>query len=439
MALALEFLWVPFLACLVLTGIHVYLGLHVLARGVIFVDLALAQVAALGITVALLAGHAMQSDAAYWYALTFTVGGGVLFSVSRTRRAPIPQEAIIGIVYAVSAAAAVLVVDRAPQGSEHIKQLLVGSILTVTPAEIRTLALLYAAIGALHWVIRRPLLQISFDPEAAIKEGRWIRWWDFLFYASFGLVVTSSVRIAGVLLVFSYLMVPAAMGALLTPSVGGRLLFGWGFGFLVSVLGLSASYVWDLPTGATVVTTFGGLLAAVALGLGARTLTRDAMTRGPRALVGVGMTASAFVGLLGLLLVLFPRMDHHWLNWLEEAVPSVQLAFLTPRERETHWESREAIQRGQAELRRLRAMQQEVHWGTREMPAETQERLKQFLASRGEITAGDRMVLNALRAKARERQRFALGLPLLFAGGLGLLILQVRRRRAPRRAPHQST
>ena len=88
----LELLWAPFLACLVLTGIHVYLGLHVLARGVIFVDLALAQVAALGITVAFLAGHTIQSDAAYWYALAFTVGGAVLFSVSRTHRAPIPRR-----------------------------------------------------------------------------------------------------------------------------------------------------------------------------------------------------------------------------------------------------------------------------------------------------------------------------------------------------------
>ena len=221
MGLALEFLWVPFLACLVLTGIHVYLGLHVLARGVIFVDLALAQVAALGITVAFLAGHSIQSDAAYWYALAFTVGGALLFSVSRMRRATIPQEAIIGIVYAVSAAAAVLVVDRAPQGSEHIKQLLVGSILTVTPKEVGALAILYAVVGAIHWAVRRPVLQISFDPEAALREERWVRGWDFLFYASFGLVVTSSVRIAGVLLVFSYLIVPAAAGALLTSSVAG--------------------------------------------------------------------------------------------------------------------------------------------------------------------------------------------------------------------------
>src|SRR6266568_125319 len=219
----LDLLWIPFLACLVLTGIHVYLGLHVLARGVIFVDLALAQVAALGITAAFLAGHPIQSDAAYWYALAFAVGGAALFSLTRVRRAPIPQEAIIGIVYAVSTALTVLVVDRAPQGAEHIKQLLVGGILTVTPGEMGRLAVLYTVIGAGHGLMRRPLLDISFDPEGAAGRGRAVPWWDFAFYVTFGVVVTSSVRIAGVLLVFSYLIVPATVGALLTKSVGGRL------------------------------------------------------------------------------------------------------------------------------------------------------------------------------------------------------------------------
>lgn len=420
---AIEFLWIPFLACLVLTGIHVYLGLHVLARGVIFVDLALAQVAALGITVALLAGHAIQSDAAYWYALTFTVGGSLLFSASRFHRAPIPQEAIIGIVYAVSTAVAVLVVDRAPQGSEHIKQLLVGSLLTVNPAEIGTLALLYAAIGTIHWFIRRPLLKISFEPEAAASQGLWIRWWDFLFYASFGLVVTSSVRIAGVLLVFSYLIVPAAVAALLTNSVTGRLLIGWGLGFIVSVLGLVASAAWDLPTGATVVTTFGIFFAAVPLGLGMRVLFRAIKVQGLSALTGPGVAAFAAVALAGLLLLVFPRMDHHWLNWLEEAAPTVQFTFLNQDERETYQESYESVQRGLAEMEQLRTKQQEVRWGTREMSEEMQERLRQYLASRSEITAGDQIALKHLRSQARERQRFWLGLPLLGLGAVGALTL----------------
>ncbi len=422
MTIALDFLWLPFLACLVLTAIHVYLGLHVLARGVIFVDLALAQIAALGITVAFLAGHAIQSDAAYWYALAFAVGGAVLLALSRPRRAPVPQEAVIGIVYAVSAAATVLVVDRAPQGSEHIKQLLVGSILTVTPAEVGALAALYAAIGAFHWLARRPLLEVSLAPEAA-RARRAVGAWDLVFYVSFGVVVTSSVRIAGVLLVFSYLVVPATAGALLARSVAGRLGIGWGLGVLVSVLGLGASYAWDLPTGATIVTSFGAVLAVVAGAVGVAALARAVRARGLAALRGVGAVACALVGLAGLLLLLFPRMDHPWLDGLEALAPAVQRAFLSPGERATWHDSREAVERGLDEIRRLRALQTDVQWGTRQMPAETQERLRQFLASRGEIAAGDRMVLRTLRGRARERQRLRLGLPLLAAGLAGALTL----------------
>jgi len=431
MTLAIEFLWLPFLACLVLTGIHVYLGLHVLARGIIFVDLALAQMAALGIAIALLAGHPIQSEGAYWYALAFTLAGSFLFAMSRTHRAPIPQEAIIGIVYAVSAAVAVLVVDRAPQGSEHIKQLLVGSILTVTLPEIGTLALLYGIVGALHWAIRRPLLEISFAPETAGKNGRRIRWWDFVFYASFGLVVTSSVQIAGVLLVFSSLIVPAAIAALLTRSVIKRLALGWIFGFLVSILGLVVSAAWDLPTGATVVTTFGVSMATIAAWLGFVSLIRRIRAEGPRALTGVGIAIFGVIGFAGILLLLFPRMDHHWLNWLEIQTPAFKLAFLTSAERQTYRDSADDVQRGLDEMVRLRAMQQEVHWGTREMSEEKQERLRQYLAGRSEITAGDRLTLDHLRGKARKRQRFWLGIPLFGFGAAGVAALtRLRRRRA---------
>ncbi|HEU4345704.1 MAG TPA: metal ABC transporter permease [Candidatus Binatia bacterium] len=415
----IEFLWVPFLACLVLTGIHVYLGLHVLARGIIFVDLALAQVAALGITAALLAGHPIQSAAAYWYALAFTLGGSLLFAISRTHRAAIPQEAIIGIVYVVSAAAAVLIVDRAPQGSEHIKQLLVGNILTVTLREIASLALLYAIVGALHWAVRKPLLQISFDPAAAVKQGRWIGLWDFLFYASFGFVVTSSVQIAGVLLVFSYLIVPAAIAALLAHSVATRLAVGWGLGFIVSVAGLVASANWDLPTGAAVVTTFGAFMAAVASGVALKTVIGETRAKGLIALRHCGMAIFAVIGVAGTLLLVLPRMDHHWLDWIEKTWPSVQLTFLTSDERETYWDSQAAVQQGLAEIKQIREVQQEIQWGTREISTEQQERLRQYLASRSEITAGDQMVLNHLRSQARTRQRLWLGIPLLGVGAFG--------------------
>ena len=425
----IEFLWAPLLACLVLTAIHVYLGLHVLARGVIFVDLALAQVAALGVTIAFLAGHAIQSEAAYWYALAFTLCGAALFAASRTRRAPVPQEAIIGIVYAVSAAAAVLVVDRAPQGGEHIKQILVGSILTVTPAEVGTLALLYAPIGLLHWLIRRPLLEISFDPEGS-GARRAVRAWDFVFYASFGVVVTSSVRLAGVLLVFAYLIVPATAAAALARSARGRLLIGWALGVLVSVGGLVASWTWDLPTGATVVVAFGVLVAAVAVALAARAGARATREHGIQAVHGPAIGLCAVVGLAGLLLVLAPRMDHWWLDWLEASVPAAQTLFLSADERETRRDADEDIRRSVAELERVRAMQREAQWGTRPVTEEMRERMRQYLAGRAEMVAGDQLVLRTLRARARARQRWWLGVPLLVLGAGGALFL-ARRRPAP--------
>ena len=421
-----ELLWAPFVACLVLTAIHVYHGLHVLARGVIFVDLALAQVAALGVTIAFLAGHPIQSEAAYWYALAFTLAGAALFAASRTRRVPVPQEAIIGIVYAVSTAAAVLVVDRAPQGGEHIRQILVGSILTVTPPEVGALALLYAPIGTLHWLVRRPMLDISFDPDGA-GARRAVRAWDFVFYASFGVVVTSSVRLAGVLLVFAFLVVPATAAAALARSARGRLLVGWALGALASVAGLAASWTWDLPTGATVVVAFGVVVAGVGLALGVRTGARAARERGVAALRGVAIVACALVGLAGLALALGPSMDHWWLDWLEASAPAAQTLFLSEDERDTRRDAVEDVRRSVAEIERVRAMQREAQWGTRPATDEMQERMRQYLAGRAEMLAGDRLVLRTLQARARARQRWWLGVPLALLGTGGAILLARRR------------
>ncbi len=282
-------------------------------------------------------------------------------------------------------------------------------------------------------MVRRPLLEISLDPDAARAHGRRLRAWDLLFYVTFGIVVTSSVRLAGVLLVFSYLIVPAAVATLLAASVPARLLIGWGVGALVSAAGLWASFAWDLPTGAAVVTSFGALMALVALGLGAHRLARGVRAQGVGALRGVGALLALAIAGAGLLLLVFPGMDHPWLDWLEAAAPSVRLAFLTPGERAAHRDSREAMDRGAAELARLRALQQDVQWGTRAMPAEQQERLRQFLAGRAEIVAGDRVVLATLRSHARARQRVWLGLPLLLAGA-GVAAWLARPRAASRGA-----
>jgi len=258
-------LW-PALACLVLTGIHAYLGLHVVERGVIFVDLSLAQVAALGTTIAALMGFDLHSEGAYWISLGFTVLGAGLFAMTRSKRSKIPQEAIIGIVYAVSAAAAVLIMDRLPEGAEHIKFILVGNLLAVTPHDVIKTAVLYSIIGALHWFWRKPFLAISTQHGEALQNGLRVKWWDFLFYATFGIVVTSSVAIAGVLLVFSFLIVPSVTAMLFSKKVGTRLAIGWIMGTVVSFVGMFSSYQWDLPTGATVVCTFGAALIILAGG-----------------------------------------------------------------------------------------------------------------------------------------------------------------------------
>lgn len=422
----MDILLLPFAACLVLTAMHVYLGFHVLARGVIFVDLALAQVAALGLTVAVLAGHPPASEAAYWYALAFALGGALLLAALRTREPVVPQEAVIGIVYAVCAALAVLVVDRAPQGAEQIKQLLVGSILSVGAAEVAHLALLYAAIGAIHFAARRPLLALSLDPAAT---GPRVLAWDLLFFASFAVVVTSSVRIAGVLLVFCYLVVPAAIGALLARGIRARLTVGWFAGALASAAGLAASWAWDLPTGAALVAALGAAIVVVASGLGLCRALRAYRTNGSRTLQPAAIAAALLLALAGVLLVAFPRMDHPLLAALERAMPPLHEAFLTEPEREARRDAQESIARGRAELAKLRGVQEEVRWGRQAMDAEKQERMRQYIAGRSEIVAGDELVLRDLALAARGRQRYALGIPLALLG-VALAAWALRRLRA---------
>jgi zinc/manganese transport system permease protein len=263
----LTFLAAPFVASLILTGIHAYLGVHVVERGVIFVDLSLAQIAALGATIALLlpiTGGDPHSSVTYWVSLAFTFLGAFVFSTIRSRRARIPQEAIIGICYSVASAAAILAMSKATSESEHLKDMLVGNILAVSWLEVGKTAILYGVIGAFHYVFRHKFLAISMHPEKAEAAGISIKMWDFLFYASFGFVVTSSVSIAGVLLVFCYLIVPSVAAMLYADSIGRRLAIGWTMGTVVSALGVYLSLKLDLPTGATIVCTFGLVLIIMA-------------------------------------------------------------------------------------------------------------------------------------------------------------------------------
>ncbi len=257
----------PLIASLLLPGLLVYLGLHIVRREIIFVDLALAQVAALGACVSILLKHEAHDWQTYAWSAGFTLIGAVIFTFTRSKaRHQVPQEALIGIVYVVAAAAGILLLSNSPNGNEELRHTLVGDLLHLQkPGDVFKPFALYLVIGAVHYVFRRQFFLLSFEPDRAAAEGLSTRWWDFVFYALFGAVVTTFVQIGGVLMVFSYLIVPAVCANFLARKLGSLLLIGWLVATLASVLGLYGSYKFDLPTGAAIVCSLGVALVIVAI------------------------------------------------------------------------------------------------------------------------------------------------------------------------------
>ena len=254
----------PLAACLILPPLLIYLGIHVVKREVIFVDLALAQVATLGTCVALLMGYHFDDRITFWISLAVTFLGAALFSWSRSsEKRQVPQEAIIGITFVVAAAGVILMLSRVAGGKEELEHLLTGDILNVTGRDVLQRALLFAGLGIFYATFHQKFALISTDPERAFEEGISVRLWDFLFYAAFALVVVSFVRVAGVLLTFAYLIVPAVCAVTLAHSWGRRLLIGGVIATSSSLLGLVASYALDLPTGAAIVCVCGLALVIV--------------------------------------------------------------------------------------------------------------------------------------------------------------------------------
>ena len=255
----------PLIASLILPWLLVYLGLHIVQRGVIFVDLALAQTAAFGACVAILVGYDVHDWQNFAFSQAFTFAGAVVLTFTRGRNQRVPQEALIGIVYVVAAAAAILALSKGAGGHEELQRSLVGELLVVPPIEVMKTFGLYVVLGAVHFAFRKQFLAISADPERAAASGLNTRWWDFLFYVLFGLVVTSFVHIGGVLLVFSYLVVPAVCATYLTNSIPARFAVGWAIATLASIASLLITAKMDLPIGAAIVCALGLALVLVVL------------------------------------------------------------------------------------------------------------------------------------------------------------------------------
>ncbi len=414
---AVALLWPSFLVALCLTGIHAYFGIQVLARNVIFVDLALAQIAALGATVAFMLGHPAQGAATYAYSLGFTLIAALLLAFTRAWSARIPQEALIGVVYVVAAAAAILLIDRAPQGAEHLKQILTGNILTSGVSDLAAIVPLYAAVGLLHWLYRGRLARA--DARVA---------WEFVFYATFGVVVTSSVALAGVLLVFAFLIIPAAIGVLYAETLGRQLAIGWLAGTLASAAGLAASFAFDLPTGAAMVCAFGAALVLAGLCHPLVHGNADAALRrtlhGTRWCVALALAGSA------LHLMAAPRADQPLLDSLESAFPSLRGLYFTAGEAETHADARRYAERYRVEAERLNEVEMRSRSQGEGLDDYMVRRISSFLKSYGEMRKGEQFVMREVRARARERMRWVGG-PAMLA--LGLIIvpgIAARMRRA---------
>jgi zinc/manganese transport system permease protein len=257
----------PLIACLLLPGLLVYLGLHIVRREIIFVDLALAQVAALGTCLGILFHYEPLTWQSYGLSLAFTLIGAALFTLTRTENHRVPQEALIGIVYVVAAALGILLLSNSAEGNEELRRTLIGDVLLVSKEQVWKTFALYVGIGVVHFIFRKRFMGISFEPAKAEASGWSIRWWDFLFYAMFGWVVTSFVQIGGVLLVFSFLIVPAVCANFLATKLRWLMLIGWLIATIASIFGLFASYQFDLPTGAAIVCTLGAELILVMTGV----------------------------------------------------------------------------------------------------------------------------------------------------------------------------
>jgi zinc/manganese transport system permease protein len=413
MSQAIVFLWPAFLVSICLVGIHAYFGIQVLARKVIFVDLALAQIAALGATVAFMLGHPAQSSATYAYSLAFTLLASVLLAFTRAWATRIPQEALIGVIYVVAAAVSILLIDRAPQGAEHLKQILTGNILFAGIGEFYAIVPLYAAVGLLHFLLRRQL------------TGSGSLGWEFLFFATFGLVVTSSVAIAGVLLVFSFLIVPAAIGAIFARSLAIQLAIGWAVGTLTSAVGLAASFAFDLPTGAAMVCAFGGALALSG--------ALYAFLQGSRrmAITAARWGAAAILAGSALQLAVAPRADQPVLDGAEYMFPSLRTIYLTRGEQVTLADAREHAERYRTEAERLNDLERRSRSEGEALDDFTVARISSLLRSYGEMRNGEQFVMAEVRGRARQRVRWAASLAVL---ALALLVAPVPYRRIGARA-----
>ena len=427
---AASFLALPFTAAVLFVLIHSWFGVHVLRRNVVFADLALAQLSALGATVAFALGYPPASAAAFGYAFLFTAAGAALLTASRGLVGYVSQEASVGILYVAATAVTVLAVDRAPQGAEHVKAILIGSILTVGPEDLAKFAILYGAIGLMHYLARKPLGALAAETPPAGRPASAVVGWDFFFFLTFGVVVTSSVTTAGVLLVFCFLIVPAVVGSLYARALAVVLPIAWGAGIVASALGLAGAFVLDVSTGAAMVIAFTAVLLIAGL-VKALVVADPAARRRRWRAAGAATAAALCLAVLAssLWLLAYPQADQPLLAAFERAMGLGPAEFLGDRDRNTYQSAMRDAERFSGELTRLNARERAARVDA-PLADDEVRRIASYQQTFNEMARGERFVQGVLLTKARSRERWFVGVPaaLLAVVGLAMVAWPWRRR-----------
>jgi len=401
----LDFLWLPFLISIVLVGIHTYLGRYILARNIVFADLALAQIAALGATLGFILGHGVGSLESYGWSLLFTFSAAVLLAFTKSWTHRLPQEALIGIIYVVAASLMFLLVEKAPQGTEHIKQLLTGNILTVSNQNYWIIPL-YGAISAIIWLIRHQLQ----SSNSGLKG--WFS--DFVFYACFGIVVTSSVAIAGVLLVFSLLIIPISIGKIYFDDAK-ELLLGWIVGTLACFVGLILSYIYDLTPSSAIVCSLAAFLIGASI---FKLFLSDVKAGFGKFSLGIRLLLASILILSAFWLVLYPKKDQPLLDSVEFMYPNLRFLYLNQIEKKIQIDVQQHAIKYKKRIEELNSQENESRWKGSQLTEEQIQKVSSFLRIYNEMIRGENYVLREVIGRARERSRYTIAIIYLLLGAI---------------------
>ncbi|MCP4723991.1 MAG: metal ABC transporter permease [bacterium] len=261
----ITFLAAPIAGCIVMAGILSYFGNHILTRGLIFIDIALAQIAALGTMIGLLMGFTEDTISVEMVSLLFTMIIITIFALTKFEKQVIPQEAIIGIIYGLGLGLAWLIAEKIPGGSNFLTKTITGNILWITWGKVLAFFILFLLIAFIHYFFRKPFIRISESRKNLPYSIKKVRIYELIFYLTFSIVVVRTVPVGGIFLVFTLLIAPTAIATLFTQKWINRFIWSWIIGIAGSLAGVFVSYNMNISNGPAIVCLLGIMVFVMSL------------------------------------------------------------------------------------------------------------------------------------------------------------------------------